>query len=62
MQFHEMYMDKIHNHEVAGSIPAPATEDKYLKMKDLEELNLSSPFSCLSKTTNKTTNIWTSDD
>ena len=25
MQFHEMYMDKIHNHEVAGSIPAPAT-------------------------------------
>ena len=20
-----MYMDKIHNHEVAGSIPAPAT-------------------------------------
>ena len=26
MQFHEMYMDKIHNHEVAGSIPAPATE------------------------------------
>ena len=26
MQFHEMYMDKIHNHEVAGSIPAPATD------------------------------------
>ena len=30
MQFHEMYMDKIHNHEVAGSIPAPATEDRLL--------------------------------
>ena len=28
MQFHEMYMDKIHNHEVAGSIPAPATVRK----------------------------------
>ena len=27
MQFHEMYMDKIHNHEVAGSIPAPATKE-----------------------------------
>ena len=23
-------MDKIHNHEVAGSIPAPATEDRLL--------------------------------
>jgi len=28
MQFYEMYMDKIHNHEVAGSIPAPATKQK----------------------------------
>ena len=27
MQFHEKYMDKIHNHEVAGSIPAPATKE-----------------------------------
>ena len=34
----------IHNHEVAGSIPAPATEEMKFKMKDLEEVNLSSPF------------------
>ena len=25
-----MYMDRIHNHEVAGSIPAPATVEKQL--------------------------------
>ena len=29
-----MYMDKIHNHEVAGSIPAPATK------KDLHHLQV----------------------
>ena len=39
----------IHNHEVAGSIPAPATKDKHLKMKDLEEIYLSGPFAFLLK-------------
>ena len=42
-------MDKIHNHEVAGSIPAPATKDKHLTMKDMEEMYLSGPFAFLLK-------------
>ena len=43
-----MYMDRIHNHEVAGSIPAPATKSKRLRIKDLKDLILPSPFSfCL---------------
>ena len=35
MQFHEMCMDKIHNHEVAGSIPAPATKEKSTSYRDV---------------------------